>query len=813
MMGISKGFFSRIRNKVGTGMVITAMFPLLMATYLSYSLSHDLIIEKVKESLQLDIKGHVDDINAKLKSSKDVVKILSKMPPIQGIIRAKKNKNIDALDGSTEQLWNNRLASIFAEYIKSEEKYLQIRFIDENGQELVRVDRKDGKPNIKTENELQNKADRYYFQSTIQMPKNEVFVSPLDLNREGSPPEIERPVKPVVRYGTAIFDEVTNEPKGILIINIDGENILRDIHSGEKEKVTKENELEEEFIVDMDGYYLVNPNKNKEWGSSRDLNTGENIKNDLPEEIYSQILSEKEGVIDIDGGAYIIGHGKIYPNDEEQSNFWTMYEVVPRDFVLEPAIKNRNILLMGMVFFVIIAIGFASILSGSISNPITDLTKVAEQIGMGNLEQRATIISSDEIGFLGETINKMADKVLEERLTLQTTVKERTKNIEEQKEKLEEQQTAILNVLEDIDNQKKISLKNAEELKKYKMAVDSTSDHIVITDAEGIVLYANKAVSNITGYKAEEVIGKKAGTKDTWGGLMGQEVYEDLWRTIKTEKRTYVGEVINKRKNGERYYAKSTISPVLNDNGEVQFFIGIERDITKEKNVDMMKTDFISLASHQLRTPLSGIKWLLEILIGEKRGELNESQKEVVNDMNVANERMIKLVGSLLNVSHLETGKIQIDMKPTDIGELITDVVKELKPAFDKKQILVETIGTYKKIMANVDAKLCHEAYTNLLSNAMKYTNSGGKVIIELSEDEENIITRVKDNGAGIPEKDKDKIFGKFFRADNIRKDSTEGSGLGLYLVKLIIDAFKGKISFESKEGKGTTFTVTIPKK
>lgn len=348
-----------------------------------------------------------------------------------------------------------------------------------------------------------------------------------------------------------------------------------------------------------------------------------------------------------------------------------------------------------------------------------------------------------------------------------------------------------------------------EDLQKFHLAVDNASDDIIITDSEGIVLYTNPSSEKVTGYSCDEAFGKKAGS--LWGGLMDKKFYQEMWKTIKVDKKPFSGEINNKRKNGEKYVAEIQISPILGKDNNVKFFVGIERDITKAKEVDRMKTEFISLASHQLRTPLSSMKWFAEMLINGDAGKLNQKQDEYIKDIYKSNERMIALVGSLLNISRIESGRIIIDPKSTNLEELVNDVAKEIKNAIDTKQqkLIINVDPRLPKI--NVDFKLIREVYKNLLANAVKYTPTKGAISITLSKKEADILSEISDNGYGIPISEQNKIFEKFYRGTNILKFETDGTGLGLYLAKAIVDSSGGKIWFKSIEGKGTTFTFSLP--
>ena len=393
------------------------------------------------------------------------------------------------------------------------------------------------------------------------------------------------------------------------------------------------------------------------------------------------------------------------------------------------------------------------------------------------------------------------------------SAEEFSKAADEKKRSLEEQQHAILNVLEDIAHEKKITEMHAQDLRKFQQAVENASDHIIITDADGLILYANKAAELITGFTEKEVLGKKAGTKELWGGQMDKEVYEHLWKTIKTDKKPFVGEFNNKRKNGTEYTAKSRISPILDKNGEVQFFVGIETDITKEKNVDRMKTEFISLASHQLRTPLSATKWFSEMLIAGDAGPLNKEQQEFVQNISDSNERMVSLVNALLNISRIESGRIVVDSTPTNLFDIVNEVIKEIESETAKKNIKIIASITENAPKICIDPKLIKEVYKNVITNAIKYSPAESEIIVMISKKDEEMITQISDNGIGIPDEEQSKVFTKFFRANNARQTETDGSGLGLYLAKTIIESSGGKIRFESKENEGTTFWFTLPLK
>ena len=357
---------------------------------------------------------------------------------------------------------------------------------------------------------------------------------------------------------------------------------------------------------------------------------------------------------------------------------------------------------------------------------------------------------------------------------------------------------------------KMIINKQIEKINLQAKALDSASEHVIITDPEGIILYVNKAAEKLTGYSKSEMVGKRP---SLWGKQMPKEFYDNLWKTIKAGK-SFKGEIKNKRKNGTEYQAQTEISPVLDKNNKVINFVGIERDITQEKAIDKAKTEFVSLASHQLRTPLTSINWYIEMLQSGDAGTLSDKQKEFLSEVYKGSKRMVQLVNDLLNVSRLETGRLKIEPVSTDLVAFISEVRKELEPQIRDTGCQISLELPENKIeKINVDQILLRQVIVNLITNAIRYSSKDkkGVVTVSLIVSPEKCTIQVKDNGIGIPKDVQPRIFEKFFRADNARTVVADGNGLGLYLAKQIMDSSGGTIGFDSKPGQGTTFYINIP--
>ena len=350
-----------------------------------------------------------------------------------------------------------------------------------------------------------------------------------------------------------------------------------------------------------------------------------------------------------------------------------------------------------------------------------------------------------------------------------------------------------------------------EEKAKFTEILENIGDGIIGINDQGEIIFVNPQVIILLGFNENELLGKMLVHTIKLINDRGSEIpiqQRPVHNALLAKKKVTENKFSYLKKDGKVLPVSITATPIILH----ELIVGgvvVFRDITREREVDRMKTEFISLASHQLRTPLSAMKWFTELVLDDSEN-LTEEQRKLIQNVYQSNERMIELVNALLNISRIESGRIIIDPKPTDLALLVKEVIQELQPRVDEKNqhLGVSVIEVLPKI--NIDPKLIRHVYMNLLTNAIKYTQPGGEIVVVISSTDNEIISQVYDNGYGIPEKQQKQVFEKFFRADNIIKIETDGSGLGLYLTKAIVESSGGKIWFKSESGRGTTFWFSL---
>jgi len=251
--------------------------------------------------------------------------------------------------------------------------------------------------------------------------------------------------------------------------------------------------------------------------------------------------------------------------------------------------------------------------------------------------------------------------------------------------------------------------------------------------------------------------------------------------------------------------------PVFDKKGKPSGFIYVLHDVTREKEIDKIKSEFITIVAHKLRTPLSEIKWAIDVLTSEKEG-LSAAQREILEKCRGTNERIISQINSLLNVSEIEKGLFKYKFKFELFEDIVAEVVQNMNQFARDREISLkyqEPVSPLPEV--RIDKEKISLAIHNLIDNAIRYTPKGGEATLRLDRKGEYLVFSIRDTGIGIPQTERERIFTKFFRGKKAMKIHTEGTGLSLFVVKNIVEKHSGRIWFESKEDEGSTFYFKLP--
>lgn len=341
----------------------------------------------------------------------------------------------------------------------------------------------------------------------------------------------------------------------------------------------------------------------------------------------------------------------------------------------------------------------------------------------------------------------------------------------------------------------------------------SLADAILVCGVDGVVTQMNQAATELLGREAR-VIGERPeavllmwredGTKFSLRSLIdgardgrSSRIPDDLY--------------IESEGGGKRYLA-GYVAPFMLDDGALAGVVVTVRDVTIVHEADKVKANFLSIAAHQLRTPLTNIRWHLELALDNVAAALGAEGRGFIDDAYAASRRLIRLMGGILAAARLESGRVPFNPEPVNLGRMIDGIVDTLKERAEKKNVRIVNAMPDLPLIA-LDPVLAREVFGNLIENAVRYNKEGGKVTVRAEARSSDVVVTVEDNGIGIPAEQQKKVFTKFFRAENAIHYSGEGTGLGLFLARYIANAWGGTITFDSEVGKGTRFHVLVPKK
>jgi PAS domain S-box-containing protein len=342
--------------------------------------------------------------------------------------------------------------------------------------------------------------------------------------------------------------------------------------------------------------------------------------------------------------------------------------------------------------------------------------------------------------------------------------------------------------------------------------LNATSEAMMLLSPSGNMMWLNRAFERFFALDTSEVSGSLFHSlKSHW-----DKVFEDSNRfnhviKLMDEKsdaagRETVFQIWPQKREIEIYSA-----PVVNANQENLGHLFVFRDVTREREVERLKSEFVSLVSHEFRTPLTSIRGYTEMMLDGDIGELSNEERDFLNTILRNATHLTEIVNDLLVVSRLEAGAIKLNLTSVDMSELIKEAIDLLRPQFNDKKQKIKTDISQGLPILEADSQRINQILVNLLSNAHKYTPEGGSISVSLHHDSNWVRVDVRDSGIGLSKEEKEKLFTKFYRAENPETTKAGGTGLGLWITRSLVNMHGGEISVTSQPGKGSTFIFTLP--
>jgi signal transduction histidine kinase len=360
------------------------------------------------------------------------------------------------------------------------------------------------------------------------------------------------------------------------------------------------------------------------------------------------------------------------------------------------------------------------------------------------------------------------------------------------------------------------AINNAMEIEKNKTLaiITNFTDPIIVLDKDNKISMINPAATRIFGLTNSN-LGRQVETDGNFSMANFKPIIKKDFIIKKiddqNQEQFFAAEEITIKTNVQEATYKVITTKVLGSGNIVLGTMKIFYDLTREKNIDKLKSDFITVAAHQLRTPLSAIKWAIKLVLDGDAGQINKEQQKLLQQGYQSNEQVIILINNMLNVSRIEEGSLDYNFSVGDFRAVLKSVIESLGLRLKSKNIQLKSDIAEQPLNIYMDQEKITLVVQNILDNALNYTPDQGIIEIAAKIEKNHLLFSVKDNGVGIPAKDQSKLFSKFFRANNVMHIQTDGSGLGLFISKNIIDKHNGHITYFSKEGKGTEFIIDLP--
>lgn len=637
------------------------------------------------------------------------------------------------------------------------ENFVDISVTDKNGVEQVRKDR----ILVIGKDDLRNVSRTPAFQ---EVAAHGIYVGPV-YSIGG---------KPFFDIGREILDP-DGKFAGAVLAQVDAK--VMPLVVGAISKIAGENGRI--YIVDEKGVVIAYPDISYML-AEKDLSSLPPVRQIItsPDESGTSVIYVNELGLNVLGSAHAMTIEVSQGSTDAFRINWFVIAEQPTDVIFGESQRAR---LFSVLIAVLTLIGAGAVAfygAGRVSEPIEALHEATKEFSKGNLAYRARVASEDEIGDLAKSFNVMAG-------TLAGSI-----------ESLKAEEQIV-----------------SAERNKLSVILAGITNAVVAVDLKGSVILFNRAAETLLGIAASDVLGTPVGSlMRVYSG--STELLAGEYCPLQSD--VSEGPVFSRNdlkivtQNGEERYVNLVSGHIREGMHSNLGCILTLQDITPEYAMEKTKREFVSIAAHQLRTPLTGIAWVLESLGTARAGEIVRT-RTIIEGGRSAVRRMIGLVDDLLDVSKIEEGQFGIRMKRQSIVPVIERVAETFKDPVHDRELKFNVNMQQPLPDVSIDETKIEMVLNNIIDNAVKYTPVGGAVSVRAAREGDSVVVSVEDSGIGIAKSEFDRIFTKFFRSPKALSYFTDGSGLGLYVSKNIIDRHGGKMWFESVEGKGTTFKISLP--
>lgn len=813
-----------LRFRVVVLFLFIGLLPLGTTGFLNIVYTDEVLRQQVIEEEAIELDGRSREIERFLETTVDDILLLSQSATTQELSQAIATENVEA-----SQQAQNRLSIEFENFVKrrnigSVSIYERIRFLDSAGFEVVRVEDFNGTIQQNAGQNFQGTTD--YFVRGQNLPVGEIYVSPIELYREGG--QIVIPYRPILRYSTPIY--VRDLFVGIIVTDINAQSFLDLVQANLDGETTA-------FLVDQDGYYLSHPETNKLFG--RDLQTNSRLAQDNAELIDTLHSFPRYGRLEFED--YMVFYQVIIPPGQI-GQYWVLFAQRPLNAILAPVNQLQRTLLIASILVGVIVAAVALVFASQLSKPLLHLTRAAERMTKGDYSQQVKVNRTDEIGTLGKTFNLMAEN-------LTTTIQERDRRIREIEElsaTLEQRvhdRTRELQTAADVARQLTTVL-NIEELLQAVVQLTGSrfqfyATFVFLYEADTQLLHyaagADKTGQLLkpTGLPAviplsadPSIIALAARTQNlvAENDIKNSRIYLSLSDLYQTQAELAIpmllgdkllgvfdiqSDIKNRFKLDEIRVLKTLAEQITIAVRNAQLFAEMEAARKVAEQADKVKSQFLASMSHELRTPLNAILNFTEFVADGLMGAVNEKQEDALRRAIASGEHLLSLINDILDLTKIEVGMMELFIEPVDFNATIESVLATTKGLLRHKPIELVTEITPALPMIRGDKRRLRQILLNLLSNAVKFTPQG---TIALTAELKDLYVhiRIKDTGIGIDQDDQPIIFENFRQGKNTIVTSS-GSGLGLPITKYLVEAHHGRIWVESELNVGSTFYVELP--